>query len=112
MPVTEYRDKLGRRRLRGYKRVHKECRKVVPKRKFDLKTPQGLIKWYAYNSDTTHKDLARAAGIGKAYVDNMLCYPEKLKPHFIRAFVLEMGLTEKQVKRINDAYDKLLPMPK
>lgn len=99
--LESYIDKSGRLRFRGYKRQHKEMRKVVPKRRFDKQTAHGLIKYYAYHADVPAKELATNAGISEQYVFDMLSYnPKKLKPVFIKSFCATLALTEEQTKEI------------
>lgn len=90
---TEF-DSLGRPIRRGYKRVHKEARKVVPKKNRDFKTLRGLINIRAYNMDVTHKQLADAIGCSKQLVDNTIAAraTRKLHPWMVKAWAPLLAL--------------------
>ena len=111
--VTEYRDKLGRRRFRGYKRTHSEMRKVVPKRKWDLKTVEGLLKREAYRTDTTRKEFAKALGVTTHTFDKIIAPPNankfnkiKLNRHHIDTMCDVMGIHDSKREGILRAYGR------
>ena len=110
-PVIEFRDALGRRRFRNAQRRNSEMRKVVPKRKFDLKTAEGWIKKYGYQTDTTRKEFAEALGTSRFYIDKVLAAPNaknktKLRPFHIETFAKCMALTQEQKDKIYVAYNE------
>ncbi len=102
MAIEHFVDKLGRNRIRGYKRPHKEARKIVPKRKYDIKTAKGLISKHAYDMDVTHKQLADALGCSKGFIDNMLS-PKGLKPvkpWMVNQWASLLGFSESDQQKI------------
>lgn len=82
----------------GYKRVHKEMRKVVPKyRRFDLRTVSGRLKHHAYEMDMTRAELAAALGVAKQTINCwLITKPRLLKAEAIDRFCIALALDERE----------------
>lgn len=89
-----------RKRRTGYKRPHKEARKVVPKRRYP-KTLKGFIAKRAYEMDVTHKQLADALGCSKGLIDNTLSPKglKELKPWMIRTWAPLLAITAEDLAK-------------
>lgn len=98
MTIEFFVDKLGRTRPRGYKRPHKEARKVVPKRKFNLKTPKGWLGKRAYDMDVTHRQISNILRCSEGFVKNLMAPKgiKQIKPWMITALASELALTPEE----------------
>jgi len=81
-----------------------EARKIVPKRRFDTRTPHGLLKKHAYQMDATRKQMADALGVATATFDGYIGYRgHMLKPWMIDKLVPVLALTTEDVAKIHVA---------
>ena len=76
----------------------KEGSKIVPKRKFNIKTARGKINKRAYDMDVSRKQLAEAAKISVSLANNTLAPAPTKKLHawMIRAWSPILALTEQE----------------
>jgi hypothetical protein len=94
----------GRPHARGYRFKRSEARKVVPKRRYNLKTPDGIIRKRAYDLDVTREQMAKAIGLTKAGFDGMLAnWVVRLKPWMVDALAPLLALTPEDITTIHNA---------
>lgn len=97
-------NKDGRAHMRGHTHRRSEARKIVPKRRFDTKTPHGLLKRHAYTMDITRKQMAAALGVAVPTFDAIIGYRgHRLKPWMVKALTPVLALTEADVAAIHAA---------
>ncbi len=94
----------GRPSPRGYTFKRSEARKVVPRRRFNLRTPHGLLKRHAYHMDVTRAQMADALGVSVRTFDAYIGYRrELLRPWMVNALAPVLGLTPDDIAAIHAA---------
>ena len=94
----------GRPHMRGHRFKRSEARKIVPKRRFDLSTPHGLLKRHAYTMDVTRAQMAAALRVSVRTLDGYFGYTrERLKPWMVDTLTPLLALTAEDVARIHEA---------
>lgn len=94
----------GRPHARGYTFKRSEARKVVPRRRFNTKTPHGLLKRHAYSMDVTRTQMAEALGVSVKTFDAYIGYRrELLKPWMVTALAPLLALTPADIEAIHAA---------
>jgi len=94
----------GRPHPRGYTFKRSDARKVVPKRRFNLKTPHGLLKRHAYTMDVTRAQMAEALGVSVKTFDAYIGYRRTLlRPWMVTALAPLLALTPQDIAVIHAA---------
>lgn len=92
----------GRACMRGHKFRRSDARKIVPKRRHDLRTPHGRIKRRAYEMDVTRAEMSAALGVAVKSFDGLIGFNgHRLKPWMLDRLAPVLALTADEVAEIH-----------